>query len=305
MQGIIDGFLQWITNSSGHLLMPAMVGTFFVAVALRFLVTFTVSRELWFAKEFEKRAMKFLGEAHTHKNVSFHVLAKHLLEKTYYELFEVRAIMKRRKPDSVRGLTDRLFLIQHGIARLVDDTLKRTRHLKRQSDPKMVDIGKSVFEFNPCFRKVFGIIPVGGANDFLSILPGILIVSGILGTFLGIMRALPELGGMNLNDMEGTKAVMDDFLVKVSYSMATSAIGIMLSLAVHLLNTFFSAERSFLNAVDKYTASLDGLWSCSDNNDVDANIPAFDEHKDPIDALARDALSKELERKVPFIQKAG
>ena len=118
MHAFINKTLMWFVELSADFLLPAMVCAFAVAVALRFLVTFTVSRELWFAKEFDKRVMKFLGDSVELKELSFYVLAKHLLEKTYYELFEVRGILKRRKPDAVSSLTDRLFLIQHGCARL-------------------------------------------------------------------------------------------------------------------------------------------------------------------------------------------
>ena len=62
-----------------------------------------------------------------------------------------------------------------------------------------------MFENNPCFRKVFGYIPISVSNDFLAVLPGLFIVGGIFGTFLGIMKALPELGGMEVSDAKRPK----------------------------------------------------------------------------------------------------
>ena len=62
---------------------------------------------------------------------------------------------------------------------------------------------KNVFDNNPNFKKVMGVFPVQASHDVLNILPGIFIIGGIFGTFLGIMAALPELANMELSDVEG------------------------------------------------------------------------------------------------------
>ena len=87
-----------------------MVFIFFVAVGLRFLVHFTVSREFWFAKEFYKRVHEHLDQRDfSAKDKSFYISMKVNLEKTYYELFVVRAYMKRRNPDVIMDVSDRFF----------------------------------------------------------------------------------------------------------------------------------------------------------------------------------------------------
>ncbi len=294
-QWLVDKIVVFATD----LLIPTMLTLFILAVILRILIYFTISRESWFAKEFEKRVHKFVedSEENDKPQTSFFVMVKKLMEKTYYELFEVRAIMKRRKMDFVGPISDRLFLIQHGSAFLVKDTLKQVRFLKHNGEhPKLLELTKSVFQNNPCFNKVFGLIPTSMFNDVLNILPGIFIVGGIFGTFLGIMKALPELGAMDLNDVEGTKMVMDDFLLKVSFSMSTSIIGIILSVAMTVLNTFFSAEKLFVRIVDRFENCLDILWHRSSDNALPENIEEFDEHKDPIEALAEQAIQNELSK---------
>jgi len=187
-------------------------------------------------------------------------------------------------------------LIQNGCAWLVRDTLHQIRYLKFSGTPKLLEISKSVFRRNPAFSRVFGLMPVGGFNDVLNLLPGLFIVFGIFGTFLGIMKALPELRGMDLTDPIITKAVMDAFLFKIAFAMGTSIVGIVFNIIMIMINTTFSPEKIFVDTVEQYENSLDLLWNRSANNNLPADISEFDEHKDPLDALAADAVNKELLR---------
>lgn len=297
VQAMVDGVVSFATD----LLMPAMVAFFVVAIALRVLIYFTVKREEWFAREFSKRVKKFMEVRNQTNEQSFYVVCKRLLEITYYEVFEVRAIMKRRNPDAIMTTTDRIFLVQQGSARIVTDTLKQMKYLKWGERPKFLEISNNVLRNNPCFNKVFGVIPVSTFNDFLNTVPGLFIVGGIFGTFLGIMKALPELGGMNLSDIEGSKLIMDNFLLKISFSMSTSIVGIILSVIMGLCNTFFSCEKVYIETVERLESEFDMLWNMSSSNKLPQEISSFDAERDPIEVLSEDLIAKELNVEVGFV----
>jgi biopolymer transport protein ExbB/TolQ len=297
VQGLVDGVVVFATD----LLMPAMALFFVVAMALRFLVYYTVRREDWFSKEFAKRVKKFQDQRQHTADQSFYVVCKRLLEITYYEVFEIRSIMKRRNPDAIMTLTDRIFLVQQGSARMVYDIQKQTKFLKWGERPKFLEISNNVLRNNPCFNRVFGVIPVGVFNDFLNTVPGLFIVGGIFGTFLGIMKALPELGGMNLADVEGSKLIMDNFLLKISFSMSTSIVGIILSVTMSLANTFFSCEKVYMETVERLENELDTLWNMSSNNKLPNEISSFEADRDPIEVLSEDLIAKELNVEVGFV----
>jgi hypothetical protein len=280
--------------------LPYVMATAFVGgVFFRAIIYYTVRRHEWFAREFEKRVNRFMesevpGEV---KDVSFYVLSKRMLERTYYEIFEIRDRMKRRKPDAVMALSDRLFLVRQGCAWLVKDILKQLKFLKwTEETPKLLNITKATFQHNPCFNRVFGIFPMGGMNEVISILPGLFVVTGILGTFIGISGGLGDLGGMNLQDLEATKNVMDKFLHEIAFAMKTSIFGIVFSLLSHVFNTMMSPDRSYVSMIDRFESSLDLLWYRSDNNSFPKDENPFDEHKDAVEALAEDALNKELKK---------
>ena len=76
--------------------------------------------------------------------------------------------------------------------------------------------------------------------------------------------------------------------------MGTSIIGIILSVITSIFNTVFSPEKVFVNTVDRFDNSMDLLWNRSKNNDLPKDIPDFDMHKDPVEAIAEEALNREI-----------
>lgn len=303
-EALHDG-LDSVVVVATELIMPTMLTVLVVGGVLRALIYFTISREANFAIELEKRVNAFL-ETPPGGITSFFVATKRLLEKTYYEMFVVRSIMKRRRPDAVDTLTDRIFLIQHGCARMVNSTMKSIRFLRYgNSTPKFIDVSKNIFENNRCFNRLFGVLPVGSINDILNVLPGLFIVAGIFGTFLGIMKGLPELSGMDLADPEGSKKIMDAFLVKCSYAMATSSMGIMCSVALTLFNTALSPEKLFIASVNRFDTILNSLWLRCSDNEAPQDMKEFDEHKDSLEALAEQAVDKELAKNIAVMRNAS
>src|SRR4051812_21684467 len=172
-------YVKAIFTVGNHFVYPLMIGTFLVGLSLRGLIYYTVARHEWFAYEFEKRVNRFLEGEDMTKKQSFYVMLKRLLEKTFYEIFETRDRLKRRKPDSVQSMADRVFLIRQGSAWIVRDTMKQARYLKWGETPQFVNVTKTVFHKNPCFNRVLGIVSAASLNDVLGLLPSLFVIVGI------------------------------------------------------------------------------------------------------------------------------
>ncbi len=270
-----------------------MLAIFCVGSFLRLMVFVTVKRHDWFAKEFEKRVQMYLESEVPGKagKASFYVLSKSLLERTFYEIFELRDRLKRRRNDQLMGLGDRIFLVKPGCAWLVKDILNQLKFLKWTDEtPKLMQITRATFLRNPCFNRVFGLIPIVALNDLVAILPGLFVVAGILGTFLGIARGLPELGGMNVQDLENSKLIMDRFLGEVSFGMRSSIVGIAFSLVVIMWNWLSSSKIAYGTMTDRLETAFELLWYPSDINSYPEENANFDEHKNPAEALAASAV---------------
>src|SRR5688500_14201159 len=127
MDPISHFIIQYIIDPTVGVIMPLMIVTFFLGIAGRLLILYTARTEQKFSKEFEKRIRKHFADPSRIKVDSFYALTKQLLQKTYMETFELRHKYKRRSLDHITTFTDRLFLVQDGVARLVNDTLRQAR----------------------------------------------------------------------------------------------------------------------------------------------------------------------------------
>lgn len=291
--------LQLIIRNFINYLPYAMAAVFTMAFVLRWAIYYTVRRHEWFAKQFEARVHKYLDteEAKSSKNVSFYILSKKILEKTFFETFAIRDRNHNGDKDHLMTMNDRVFLVKQGCAWMVKDILKQVKYLKWSKEtPKLQTITKATLHHNPSFNKVFGIFPMGAINDLVSILPGLFVVAGILGTFLGIKGGLVQLGSLDIADIEGSKNVMDSFLHEIGFAMASSIVGITFSLLLHISNTIMSPDRVYSSLVDRFESALDLVWYRSENNEVPENIAQFNENRDPSEALAEEALALEFSK---------
>lgn len=278
----ISGFLfKYVIDGVGHVILPLMIASFFIGIILKIAVYYIAKVENRFASEFEKRVRYFFESPDAPKIPSFYRLTRILLEKTYLDCFEKRDKYKRRSLDYIQSLFDRLFLAQDAIKQLARDTLRHVKYLKKDQgmgqdtqgaqSQRMLHIARNCFENNPQFNHLMGVpfLPLNLINEVLNVLPGLFLIGGILGTFLGIAKGLPQLGGMDLGNLQESKVVMDHFLVMISQAMVKSIIGIGFSAAMSLVNTFFSVEGHYYRAVNRFSGALEHLWNETTTNEVD------------------------------------
>lgn len=270
MNASIVEIINFVVRYATDYLMPFLLLVFILAVIARVLICIIVYRQKRFVEEFCKRVYHDVWHSPGSKG-SFYDMVKRFLARTYFESFELRAKYKRRNKDHVMSIGDRVFLIQDGIILLIDDFLKHARYLRKDSvqAPNFKEISNNVFSSNPVFNRVFGIFSVSRTNDILNILPGIFIVAGIFGTFLGIMKALPELTGMDVTNAIASKMVIDRFLIKISFALTTSILGIILSITMSFLNTILSPENTYLEIIDSFKSATDILWNKCEDNEIE------------------------------------
>ncbi len=266
----INQGVRLMVEVGGHALLPILCAAFVLGVTIRLIIFLTVKAESAFALEFEKRVHKYLADPSYIPNVSsFHELTRKLLERTFEEHYNLRRKHRRRRFDQITSISDRVFLVVEGARRLIGDTLSQTKYLRKGGQtPRFVDISKFVFESNPVFNRVLGLFPLGMFNDLLNILPGLFVVGGIFGTFLGVMSALPELSHIDMNDVAKTKDVMDKFLLNMAFSMGASSIGIIFSVMLTIINAMLNPEGIYYAMVNKFSSALEFLWNDTSNNDV-------------------------------------
>lgn len=286
MNASIAGLINIIVIFATDYLMLFLLISFCLAVVLRVLITVIITRQKKFVLEFCKRVHHY-NFMNPQPKGSFYSLVKRILATTYFENFNLRAKYMRRNGDQLMSVYDRIFLVQDGIIRLINDFLKHVIFLHKDSrhQPNFTEITANSFASNPVFNRVLGIFSMSRTNEILNILPGIFIVAGIFGTFLGIMSALPELTNMDIGDAAASKVVIDAFLISISFALTSSILGIVLSVLMTFINTILSPENTYMESIDSFKAATEILWNKCEDNVTDNSDTRSEREKEAEDAL--------------------
>ena len=113
---------------------------------------------------------------------------------------------------------------------------------------------------DPHWTKVMKHFPIDGVSRMIDILPGLFIILGVFGTFIGISMALPEIAKMDFNDMDASGQTLMTFVLSVTYAMKTSIAGIFFSLILTVLNTLSPIKQTRARVFKKVETSLQMLW---------------------------------------------
>jgi hypothetical protein len=240
---------------------------FAIGLLAKFSLWFLKRSQLIYAKQIEKKIYMFLidkektsFEIETSKG-EFHSLIGSLMNTAHLELYEMKIQKMRRKLDYVTSLTDRLFLLIEGSHRLIKDVMMQARYFDQSQDrPDFDEITSYAVRTNPSYNRLFGIFTNRSLNSLLTLLPGLFVIGGIFGTFVGIMMGLPELTNMDLSDPAMTKKTMDAFLNNIAYSMNTSLVGIVLCVCMNIFNSIFDADDLEDEFSEKLKSCLALTW---------------------------------------------
>ncbi len=83
---------------------------------------------------------------------------------------------------------------------------------KSTNAPYFPDVTEKVLQKEQSWNYILGFIPFQPASRMIDILPGLFIVGGIFGTFLGITSALPLIAQIDLNQMDQAGPLLAQFV---------------------------------------------------------------------------------------------
>jgi len=261
MSALINELCTYVSAfASAHLFTLMFVG-FIGALVLKGCVHYMMYAQFNFTKEFEKRVHRHLDKEYDlDPNSDYEVVVGSIMQRTWVEIYQMRLKNLRRKLDRVASFSDRMFLVEEGSKRLITDTLKEAKYVRPGKDVDLHSTSRFVLSVNPYFTSLFGVIPIRTANNLLGILPGLFIIGGILGTFLGITAGLPALKGMDPTNAEVAKSTMGFFLDNMAFSLNTSVLGIFFSVCLTIVNNIFSTKQLEKECIHKLNHGLELLW---------------------------------------------
>jgi hypothetical protein len=131
---------------------------------------------------------------------------------------------------------------------------------KSHFPPNYFDLADRILEKDKHYNYILKYLPIAPITRLINVLPGLFVVLGIFGTFIGISMALPQIAKMDFNNLDAAGAVLTSFVLAVTYAMKTSIAGILFSLIMTLLNTLAPIKTLRDKTDKKIVVCLESIW---------------------------------------------
>jgi hypothetical protein len=125
--------------------------------------------------------------------------------------------------------------------------------------PNFTELTYRILGEDKQWRQVLG-MPVDMLVRMMDILPGIFVVFGIFGTFIGIATALPMIGALDMGHIQDSGPVLTRFIDAVSMSMRCSIAGIFCSIFMTVLNALYPLYTSRAEVRRSLERCLENMW---------------------------------------------
>lgn len=129
-----------------------------------------------------------------------------------------------------------------------------------QTPPNFTELTHRLLGQDEKWNKLVGPIPIEGVSRMIDILPGLFIVFGVFGTFVGISMALPEIANIDFNNLESSGSTLTKFVLNTTFAMKTSIAGIFFSVILTMLNTFSPIKDVRGRIFKQIETTMHALW---------------------------------------------
>jgi len=162
-----------------------------------------------------------------------------------------------------------------GSQSLIHSLKSETNAFKANQKPNFEQLAHRVMSKDAHWTKLNNIFSIDSVTRMIDVLPGIFIVIGIFGTFVGITNALPRIAEIDFNNISNSSTVLSGFVKDVSFAMRTSIAGIAFSLIISVLNTLYPISSIRDTIAREVEDCLEYLWyfvhgGRSENQQTDA-----------------------------------
>lgn len=238
---------------SGNLI-PVMFAVLIIALFLRYLayksgkinqIYFnTFSKSVQKLIEDEPERMEDINDVENWLEQLMNRVDSHLPDRSF------RFSKKAKKPPKNADGTQKSFALRHqslkdyadGKKSVIISIKQQVDALKSPHPPNFPELTLRVLDQDRQWCYIAKFIKVDLLSRMFDILPGLFIVGGIFGTFLGITSALPKIASIDLGKLHEAAPLLNSFVNDVAFSMNTSIAGIACSVIITLLISLFPLD---------------------------------------------------------------
>jgi len=149
----------------------------------------------------------------------------------------------------------------HGEKSLFHSIKGEVSIFKSKYPPNFEDLTERILEKDPNWNKILNFFPVGPISRLNEILPGLFVVFGIFGTFIGISMALPKIAQIDFSNIDSSGQILSEFVLNIAFAMKTSIAGILFSLIMTVLNTLAPVGGLRDKTFKKLSTAFEEIWN--------------------------------------------
>ncbi len=255
-------FVDFILNFFSNYLIEVMAGLLIVALIARFqayriskrdrIYFFTLTREIVLMIEKEKEQKISIENVENYISDLMGRISKKIPNRTLRMETRERA----DKKETLISLQDYV----GGKSGFLNNIQTESSIFHCQTPPNFTELTHRLLAQDEKWNKLIGPIPLEGVSRLIDILPGLFIVFGVFGTFVGISMALPEIANIDFNNLETSGSTLTKFVLNTTFAMKTSIAGIFFSVILTMLNTFSPIKDVRGRIFKQVETTMQALW---------------------------------------------
>ena len=275
--------IEFLSTLSNYLI-EGMLGGLLVGLSLRFMVYRANRYDLMFFQSFTREVERVLISEDRARAISsgresfLHNLLKGIAGK-----LPMRSVrfgnLRNRKASTTKKSSTSLRDYTHGDGSLIHSLQAESNVLTSGYKPNFYDVTERILSRDASWTKLFGTIPVDNISRFLEVMPALFIICGILGTFIGIAQALPMISTIDFQNLTNSNEVLSGFILKVTFAMNTSIVGIICSFVMTILNSLFPIESVRESILGMVEHTLERLWFFLHRGDAADSMDVIEEER--------------------------
>lgn len=254
--------ISFILEISGKYLIEFMGGMLAVCFVIRWFSYIsskrndayfsTLAREITIAIEKDKEKQEGIASVDAYLGKMFSEITDKLPNRSF-RFKEKNSPGDKRNVVSFEGYL-------HGREGFVNILKSESGVFHCQTPPNFSELTQRILSQDQQWSTLFKHLPIEGISRMIDIMPGLFVVFGIFGTFVGISLALPEIANIDFQNIETSGATLASFVKNTAYAMETSLAGIVFSVLTTLMNTMYPIKDMRNRIHKKVETSLQNLW---------------------------------------------
>jgi hypothetical protein len=255
-------FIDMILNFFSNYLIEVMGAMLLVALVARFqayrvskrdkIYFFTLTREILVTIEKEKEQKSKIESVENYISDLMGRVSKKIPNRT----LRMDKREQAEKKESIMSLQDYV----DGKSGFLCNIQSEASVFYCQTPPNFTELTHRLLGQDEKWNKLLGPVPIEGVSRMIDILPGLFIVFGVFGTFVGISMALPEIANIDFNNLENSGETLTKFVLNTTFAMKTSIAGIFFSVILTMLNTFSPIKDVRGRIFKQIETTMHALW---------------------------------------------